>query len=43
MSAVCDFEWLVASKPQRGDIFVEFAKRMKSSSVRSEICRPDGA
>ena len=35
--------WQGATKPQRGDIFVEFAARMESSSVRSEICRPDGA
>ena len=30
-------------QPQRGDIFVESAMKMNSSSVRSGICRPDGA
>ena len=30
-------------QPQRGDIFVESAMKMKLSSVRSGICRPDGA
>ena len=29
-------------KPRRGDIFVESAMKMNSSSVRSGICRPDG-
>lgn len=30
-------------QPRRGDIFVESAMEMNSSSVRSGICRPDGA
>ena len=29
-------------QPQRGDIFVESAREMNSSSVRSGICRPTG-
>ena len=31
------------SQPQRGDIFVEPAMEKNLSSVRSGICRPDGA
>ncbi len=30
-------------QPQRGDIFVDRAMKRNSSSVRSGICRPDGA
>jgi hypothetical protein len=30
-------------QPRRGDIFVESVMKMNSSSVRSGICRPDGA
>ena len=36
-------EQIICYQPQRGDIFVESAMEMNSSSVRSGICRPDGA
>ena len=40
---LCAFALKSLPQPQRGDIFVASAMEMNSSSVRSGICRPDGA